>query len=129
MKRRSLCSRAVCGSLVRSLTDYETDPEAVYAARDRLAGEIVTIEKSPLTLLATSPDGNTQLATGPAMIMVYGFVEAGTSLKINGVAAEVNRSDRSFVRKVRLSGPDPSLTVEAEKGQSRKVLRTEFSSR
>jgi hypothetical protein len=122
-------SREICGSLVRSLTDYETDPEAVYAARDKLAGEIVTIEKSPLILLATSPDSNTQLTTGPAMIKVYGFVEAGTSLKINGVTAEVNPSDGSFVRKVRLSWPDPSLTVEAEKGQSRKVLRREFSIR
>jgi hypothetical protein len=122
-------SREICGSLVRSLTDYETNPGAVYAARDRLAEEIAAIGKSPLILMATSPDSNTQLATGPAMIKVYGFVEPGTSLKINGASMEANPNDGSFVKKVRLSWPEPSLIVEAEKGQSRKVLRREFSIR
>jgi len=122
-------SREICGQIVHSLTRYETDPETVYAARDRLAGEIEAIGAPPFILLTTSPDSNTQLETGPAMIKVYGFAEPGTRLKINGAAAEVDPGDGSFVRKVRLSWPNPVLTVEAEKDQSRKVLTREFSIR
>jgi hypothetical protein len=119
-------SREICGRLVRSLTDYETDPGVFYATRRALAEQIVQLEQSPVLLVATDPSSSTELVTGPATVKVYGFVEKGATLKINGSEVEIGEQDGSFLRKVRLSWSKPTLTLEAEKDKRRKVIEQEF---
>jgi hypothetical protein len=122
-------SQEICGRLVRSLTDYVTDPETFYQVRRELAAEIVAIEKSPLIALTADPHPRTPLDTGPAVTKLYGFVEKETSLKINGSEVWVNPEDGSFVRKVSLSWSRPVVTVEAELGGQRKVFKKHFEVR
>ena len=43
-------SREICGRLVRSLTDYETDPEVFYSTRRALAEQIIQLDQSPILL-------------------------------------------------------------------------------
>ena len=79
--------------------------------------------------MATDPTSNTRLETGPATAKVYGFVEKGTRVTINGSEAEVSPEDGSFLKKVRFSWSQPVLTVEAEHNGKRKVLQREFEIR
>jgi hypothetical protein len=122
-------SREICGQLVSSLTDYVTDPETFYSVRQQLAAEISEIDQKPYILMATDPSSNTHLETGPATAKVYGFVEVGTRVTINGSEAEVNPQDGSFLQKVRFSWSQPVLTVEAERDGKRKILQREFEIR
>jgi len=122
-------SLETCGRLVTSLTEYVTDPETFYQVRSDLANEIVTLDQSPLILLATNPPPSTQLDTGPATTRLYGFVEKGTTLKLNGSDLYVNPKDGFFIEKVRLSWSQPVVTIEAELGEKRKVFRKRFNIR
>jgi hypothetical protein len=119
-------SKEICGKLVRSLTDYTTDPETFYSAKKLLAYEISEIDRSPLMLLATEPSTNTELATGPLVIKVYGVVEKGTKVTINGEEAEVNPYDGTFLIGVPLSKSDSVLKVEAALDGKKKILEREF---
>jgi hypothetical protein len=122
-------SREICGQLVTSLTDYVVDPETFYSVRRQLAAEIAEIDQKPYILMATDPSSNTQLETGPATAKVYGFVEKGTRVTINGSEAEVSPEDGSFLQKVRFSWSQPVLRVEAESDGNRKVLQRRFEIR
>lgn len=122
-------SREICGRLVRSLTDYVTDPERFYQVRRELAAEIIQIEESPLIAVTADPPPNIPLDTGPAVTKIYGFVEKGTLLKINGAEVFINPDDGSFIRKVSLSWAQPKVTVEAELGARRKVFEKQFEIR
>jgi hypothetical protein len=122
-------SREICGRLVSSLTNYVTDPATFYQVRRELASEIISLEESPLILLATDPPPSTLLDTGPAVTRLYGFVEKGTSVKVNGSELLVNPDDGFFIRKVRLSWSQPEITIEAELGEARKVLKRRFTIR
>ena len=119
-------SQEICGRLVRSLTDYETDPRIFYSTRRALAEQIIQTEESPALLVATDPSSRTELVTGPAAVKVYGFVEKGTALTINGSKVEIDEEDGSFLKKQGLSWSEPVLTLEAEKGGKRKIIKQEF---
>ena len=79
--------------------------------------------------MASDPSSNTQLQMGPATAKIYGFVEKGAQLRINGSEAEVNPEDGSFLQKVTFRWSDPVLTVEVERDGKRKTLRREFEIR
>ena len=120
-------SREICGSLVKSLTDYVTDPATFYRVRRELASAIVEIEESPLIVMTTDPPPSTALDTGPAVTKLYGFVEKGATVKVNGSEVLVDPNDGGFIRKVSLSWSQPVITVEAELGDKRKVFRKHFN--
>ena len=119
-------SREICGKLVKSLTEYTTDPETFYSVRRLLAKEISCIDQSPLILLATDPWTNTELVTGPPVTKVYGFVEKGTKVTINGKEAIINPVDGFFLKEVSLSLSNNVVEVMAELNGKKKMLKREF---
>lgn len=120
-------SREICGKLVRSLTDYTTNTEDFYSARKLLASEIIAIDQHPLILLATDPSTNEELVTGPAVTKVYGFVEEGTILTINGNNVIVNTVDGSFIKAVGLTYSENILKVEATLKDKSKTFERKFN--
>ena len=122
-------SREICGRLVKSLTDYTTDPEIFYAVRRALAAELTGIREEPLALLGTDPSPNTVLDTGPATTKVYGFVEPGTTVRVGGEDVPVDPATGQFVKKVRFAWSERVLWVEVQKGDLRKTFRKEFTVR
>ena len=120
-------SSEICGRLVRSLTDYVTDSDAFYQVRRELAQEIVGIEQSPLVLLAADPPPNKALDTGPAVTKLYGFVEEGAEIKINGSEVFVNPRDGGFQKKVSLTWSQPVVTIEVKLNDKMKVFKKRFS--
>ena len=119
-------SREICGKLVRSLTDYTTNPEDFYTARKLIASEIIAINKHPLILLATDPSTNEELVTGPAVTKVYGFVEEGTTVTINGKNVMVNPVDGSFIKAVGLTHNENIVKVEATLKDKRKFFERKY---
>jgi hypothetical protein len=119
-------SQEICGKLVSSLVEYTTDPETFYAVRRLLAQEISEIDRSPLLLVATDPCTNTVLVTGPPVTKVYGFVEKGTEVTINGAEVMVDPEDGSFLQGVALSYADNVVRIEAILNGKKKILEREF---
>ena len=119
-------SQEICSTLVKSLTEYITDPETFYSVRRLLASEISEIDRSPLILLATDPSTNTVLVTGPPITKVYGFVEKGTKIYINGKEVMVNPEGR-FLKEIALSSSDNVVEVEAVLEGKKKILKREFN--
>jgi hypothetical protein len=111
---------------VKSLTEYTTDPVTLYSVRRLLAKEISCIDQSPLILLATDPWTNTELVTGPPVTKVYGFVEKGTKVTINGKEAIINPVDGFFLKEVSLSLSNNVVEVMAELNGKKKILKREF---
>ena len=132
-------SREICGRLVRSLTDYETDPDVFYRVRRELAEEILRIGRHPYVLLATNPDPSTGLDTGPAVTKLYGFVEKGATIRVNGSSVPgssledsdlyVDPETGAFQQKVRLSWTRPDVTIEVERDGEKKVFVRRFQVR
>lgn len=118
-------SKEICGKLVKSFTEYTEDSDTFYSAKKLLASEINDIGKSPLILITTDPPTNTELATGPAIVKVYGVVEKGTKVRVNGDEIQVD-SIGSFLETVSPSHLDNILEVEAEKDGKKKTLKRMF---
>jgi hypothetical protein len=119
-------SQEICGKLVKSFVEYTTDPETIYAVRRLLAQEISEVDRSPLLLVATDPCANTLLVMGPPVIKVYGFVEKGTEVMINGTEVKVNPEDGSFQQGVTLSHADNVVRIEAFLNGKKKIFEREF---
>jgi len=119
-------SKEICGMLVKSLADYNEDPEAFYSIRKLLATEISKIDEHPLVLFTTTPNTNTPLLIGPAEIKIYGVVEEQTEVKVNG--KEVNlKSDGSFIERIALGRNNGVIRIEVDKDGKKKVLKRKFN--
>lgn len=121
-------SKEICGKLVKSLSNYIEEPEAFYSTKKLLAYEIENIDKSPLILITTDPSSNIELVTGPPVVKIYGVVESGATVRINGREAIIN-SDGSFLARTGLSRSNNILKVEVEKNGELKLIEREFKIR
>jgi hypothetical protein len=118
----------IAHSLVRDFDDFAHEPGAIRAARAELAREIESALEPPLLMVATKPMAETRLIPGPISLELFGAVEKGASVKINGGAAKV-ADDGSFARNVWLGTPGPStatITVEVEREGKKKVAARKF---
>jgi len=121
-------SKEICKKLVKSLSDYIEEPESFYSTRKLLASEIENIDKSPLILLVTDPPSNIELTTGPPVVKVYGVVENGATIRINGRKIIIN-PDGSFLEGAGLSVENNILKVEVEKNGQLRIIEREFKIR
>ena len=88
-------SDEICRSMVHSLTEYETDPQKLRAARETLAQEIIEMDQHPLILVQTTPQAEMEVEPGPILILVRGIVEKGATVRVQGEEARI-KADGTF---------------------------------
>jgi len=116
-------SDEICRSVVRSFTDYETDPHKLRKARRITAQEIEDIDKAPIILIQTTPQAETQLISGPILILIRGITEGGVKVKIQGTEVNV-KPDGTFAGHAFIQPGSPDIIIEAElNGNTRRILR------
>jgi hypothetical protein len=117
----------VCRRIVPAITDFERDPEAFRETLDLLHDEIRTIDSPPLAVVATAPEAETVVVSGPIVLEAFGAVEPGTKVEMYGRAVEVKPDGRFAVR----TSPDRNGNVELtiEKDGRKKTIRRHFQVR
>ena len=118
-------SDEICRSMVHSLTEYETDPQKLRAARETLAQEIIEMDQHPLILVQTTPQAEMEVEPGPILILVRGIVEKGATVRVQGEEARI-KADGTFAAHAFVSPGREEIIVEAEIGADKKLIRRHF---
>lgn len=118
-------SKEICGTIVKSLSDYVENVDTIYSVKELLASEIVEIDKEPFFLFTTTPSTNCPVKIGPEIVKIQGIVEKDAVLKINGLEVKL-KSDGSFVEVVQLGANNKIVRIEVEKNEKRKVIERKF---
>ncbi|MGQ9610456.1 MAG: glycoside hydrolase domain-containing protein [bacterium] len=121
-------SDEVCRSIINSFTKYETDPEKLRMARETLAKEITEIDQSPLVLLKTTPQAETEVVSGPILILIRGIAEEGSTMKMQG-GKIVTNTDGTFFGHAFVWEGSPNVIIEIEKGGKKKQIVRHFKVR
>ena len=116
-------SDEICRMVIRSFTEYETDPKKLRDALKLLSQEITDLDQSPLVLVKTTPQAETEVASGPILILVRGIAEKGSSIKINGVNIKTD-PDGTFFGHAFVYDKNPNVIVEVElNGKKKQIVR------
>ncbi len=118
-------SDEICQRIVRSFNDYEKDPAAFRTARQMLLREIATIDLPPLGVVATSPPAETELVPGPIVVEVYGVVEKGAEVSVDGRKVEI-KPDGRFAARVSPRPQRDTVEIIVEHNGNKKILRRHF---
>ncbi len=113
----------IASQVVRTYSDYDRDPEVLYTARRQAIEETLDLDASPRIILQTNPPEHSTVAND-CSIDVYGWVEPGTKIKINGHEAAV-AADGLLLQESPASR-EGSIVVEAENGKASKTLVRKF---
>jgi len=119
-------SDEICQSVVRSFTDYESDPPKLREARELLAQEIIEMDKHPLILVQTSPRAETEVVPGPILVLIRGVAEKGTKIRI-GKENAVLKDNGSFAGHAFVSPGETEIIIEAEIDGKKKMLHRNFA--
>jgi hypothetical protein len=114
----------LCRRVVPAISACEKDVQRILAARQAIADEIAALDQSPFCLIQTEPPEGTTLINGPLNSEVYGLVEPGATVKINGKPIMVS-TDHTFACPV---WPN-KFRVEIEHEGKQKTISREFSVR
>jgi len=116
-------SDEICRMVIRSFTEYETDPKKLRDALKILSQEIMDLDQSPLILVKTTPQAETEVVSGPILILVRGIAEKGASIKINGVNIKTD-PDGIFFGHAFVYDKNPNVVVEVElNGKKKQIVR------
>jgi hypothetical protein len=118
-------SKEFCRRLIKSFTEVTDDAALLHATREILAQEIMEADKEPLALVWTKPAAGSELVSGPITIEVYGAVQSGATVTVNGQSAAVS-ADGRFANVVGLSSSRSVVTVEIVRSGQRRAVRREF---
>lgn len=113
----------IAAQVVRNFTDFAKDPEVLYAARRQAIEETLALDAAPRAIVQTNPPEQSLMARD-WHVDVYGWVEPGTSVKVNGQEAVV-AADGLFFQETTPSR-DGKVAIEAVKGQNRKTVARNF---
>jgi len=116
-------SDEICRSVVYSFTKYKTEAQKLRDALKLLAQEITDVDRSPLVLVNTTPQAETEVVPGPILILVRGVAEKGATIKIQGVETKI-KSNGTFAGHAFVSEKSPDVTVEVKmEGKKKQVIR------
>ena len=112
----------IASQVVRTMSDFSRDPQALYAAKKQVIEELLDLDKSPKLIVQTNPIEHSAVANDCA-IDLHGWAEPGTKIRVNGRELPVSQ-DGLFMENVSLSR-DHTIVVESEheKG-SKKIVRS-----
>ncbi|MBI3920648.1 MAG: DUF4091 domain-containing protein [Armatimonadetes bacterium] len=117
--------REFCSRLIKSFTEVADDPALLHSTRELLAHEIIEVDKEPLALVWTKPPAESELVPGPIVIEVYGAVQPGASVTMDGESVPVNAKG-GFARVAFPSSSNRVIKVEVARDGVRRVLQREF---
>lgn len=113
----------LCRRVVPAISNCEKEPERISAVRQAIAEEIVALDEAPLCLVQTEPPEGTMLVNGPVFVEVYGVVEPGATVKVDGQAVSV-LPDHTFACR-----SSQNVRVEIERDGKKKTIVRAFSVR
>jgi hypothetical protein len=119
----SLRGVEIASQVVMTMSDYNKEPQALYAAKRQIIDELLALDRAPRLLVQTTPLEHSVVAND-GMIDLYGWAEPGTKITVGGRELPVP-PDGLFMENVRLSR-DNTVVVEAELGQSKKTVVRSF---
>jgi hypothetical protein len=119
----SLRGVEIASQVVMTMSDYNKEPQALYAAKRQIIDELLALDRAPRLLVQTTPLEHSVVAND-GMIDLYGWAEPGTKITVGGRELPVS-PDGLFMENVRLSR-DNTVVVEAELGQSKKTVVRSF---
>lgn len=118
-------ARELCRRLVRDLAEVADEPSLFHATREALAQEILEADAEPLALVWTKPPAGSEVVAGPIAIEVYGAVEPGSRVVLNGQPIETS-PEGGFARILSVSPERPRIVVEVSREGRRRVLQRDF---
>lgn len=113
----------IASQVVRTYSDYEREPDVLYAARRQAIEETLDLDRSPRVILQTNPVEHSTVANDCG-VDVHGWTEPGTTIKLNGHKTPV-APDGLFLEQVRPSR-EGTIVLEATGQQGRKMLVRKF---
>jgi len=119
----SLRGVEIASQVVKTMSNYNKEPQALYAAKRQIIDELLSLDRAPRVLVQTTPPEHSVLAND-CMIDLYGWAEPGTRITVGRTELPVS-SDGLFMENVRLSR-DNTVVVEAELGQNKKTIIRSF---
>lgn len=115
-------SKEISSHVVTDFMEYSDDAEVFYKAKMEVLKELMDFDESPGIYIQTKPlEGS--LMTARSSVEVYGWVEPGTNILVNGKPSKV--SDQGlFLEKIIISPTHPIIKVQAnnDKG-SKEIIR------
>lgn len=116
-------SDEICRMIIRSFTEYETDPKKLRETLKLLVQEIIEIDQSPLVLVKTTPQAETEVVSGPILILVRGIAEKGSSVKIQGVNMKADQNG-AFAGHAFVYEKNPNVIIDVElNGKKKQIIR------
>lgn len=113
----------IASQVVRTYTDFDRNPEVLYAARRQAIEETLGLDASPRMVIQTNPPEHAVVANNGS-IDVHGWAEPGTKIKINGHEVPV-AADGLVVQETPPSR-EGTVVVEAENSQGRQTTVRKF---
>ena len=115
-------SHEVGRSVVRAMTDYTKSYTELQAARETLLREIASLKEAPLAVVRTEP--GTGDAISPGEVNVWGVVEPGCSVVVNGQRARLDGN--RFLVRLEVTTEAPNVSVRVSKGRAEKEFVRRF---
>lgn len=115
-----------CRAMIQSFTEYDTDPMKLRKIRKEMAEVILSIGKSPLILVKTTPQAETKLFTGPVLVLIRGVVESGATVRIQGKEVKV-KPDGTFAEHAFVDRHSQDIIIECELNGNKKSIVKHFS--
>jgi hypothetical protein len=113
----------IASRVVKTMSDYSKDPQALYAAKKQVIEELLDLDRSPRVLVQTNPLEYTTVGNDCA-VDLYGWAEPRTKIIVQGRELPISE-DGLFMENVRLSG-DNTIVVEAEHRAGQKTIIRQF---
>jgi hypothetical protein len=113
----------IASRIVRTMSDYSKDPQALYAAKRQIIDELLYLDRSPRVLVQTNPLEYTTVGNDCA-IDLYGWAEPGTKVVAQGRELPISE-DGLFMENVHLSRNN-TIVMEAEHRAGKKTIIRQF---
>ena len=113
----------IASQVVRTYTDFDRNPDVLYAARRQAIEETLALDASPRMIIQTNPPERSAVANN-CSIDVHGWAEPGTKITING--REVPVAADGLVVQETPPSREGTVVVEAENGQGRTTTVRKF---
>jgi len=113
----------IASQVVKTINDYNRNPDALYAAKKQIINELLDLDKAPRLIVQTEPLEYSTVAND-CSISVFGWAEPETKVIINGQKIPL-WPEGLFMENVHLSR-DNTIVIEAEHKESKKTVVRSF---
>ena len=109
----------ISSQVVRTMSEYNKDPNVLYNAKKQVIDELLDLDKAPQLIVQTNPLEHTKIANDCA-VDVFGWAEPGTKIMINNRESPVS-PDGLFMENVSLAR-DKTIVVKAKNNKGEKTI-------